>query len=250
MSGSDIATNAPQRIKQVNPSLVIDAGSQQENRIDVIDSLQKEIGVPVMFLDISYGNLPAAYRTLGKLLDCTERAESLATYIESLYKEVASTKLNVHASYKVLFAGNELGLRNNNPVRNQAIKALGAQAIVLPVDEDGDMDIRQIEAQDIDRVVFSTNTCYESIITGLGDPYEIWSSVSAIIRGDYLLCPGLYHNWLNSMVFTQTIGLLWLGCYLWPDVYRYDIFSKTREFYSLFYNHELSDEVIMPLFGR
>ncbi|MBQ4597641.1 MAG: hypothetical protein IJB12_04515, partial [Methanocorpusculum sp.] len=36
--------------------------------------------------------------------------------------------------------------------------------------------------------------------------------------------------------------ILWLGNIFYPDVFDYDLEEKVKEFYSMFYNYELSND--------
>ena len=46
----------------------------------------------------------------------------------------------------------------------------------------------------------------------------------------------------------RIIGLYWLGCLLYPDVYSdIDLDREIKEFYSLFYGYLLSDEEVKEL---
>ena len=44
----------------------------------------------------------------------------------------------------------------------------------------------------------------------------------------------------NPPATNRIIGIYWLGNLLYPDLYPVDIVEKTIEFYSLYYNNNLS----------
>ncbi len=40
---------------------------------------------------------------------------------------------------------------------------------------------------------------------------------------------------------SQVIGAVWAAETIYPDVYNFDLPKEVKEFYSLFYHHELTD---------
>lgn len=46
------------------------------------------------------------------------------------------------------------------------------------------------------------------------------------------------------------IGVRWLGNLLYPDLYDYDIEQEVKDYFSLFYRYELSDEEVGSLLAN
>jgi iron complex transport system substrate-binding protein len=240
-------------VETIAPGIIIDVGCYKENLTSILDALQEEAGLPVLFFDISFGNLPEAYRTAGRLLECSDRAEELASFIEELHAEIEGMRTEGIPRMKIFYAGNELGLKRqaSEAVHGRIIEFLGGELVVPPVNEiTGEIDMGYIREEKIDHVVFYDHDCFKNVFLRIGEASELWSSVSAIQQGSYSTSPAFFHNWFNSLIFSQTLGLIWLGTLLWPDAYKSELNTKTRDFYSLFYSHELTNIEVINLLGH
>jgi ABC-type Fe3+-hydroxamate transport system substrate-binding protein len=69
-------------------------------------------------------------------MDCADRADPLASYIEGLYADIEERRQNVETAPVVLYAGNEPGLRGNSVIQNAAIAYLGG----IPAESGEDID--------------------------------------------------------------------------------------------------------------
>ena len=245
----DINTSA---VANIDAELVIDIGVNKSDLKFSLDYLQINTDTSTAFVDASFGQLPATYRTLGKLLDCSSRAEVLASYIENIHTDIGRKRGKVEKAPEILFAGNELGLSTHKSYsfQNKAIEFVGGVPVTVPTDSlSGEMDKEALQEQSIDYVLFNDRSCFESVLNGEGRAYEIWSSVPAIQAGNYAVAPILFHSWLNSPLLIQIIGLPWLGKLIWPSVYDYNLVEITQEFYELFFGYGLSNDKALELLG-
>jgi iron complex transport system substrate-binding protein len=72
---------------------------------------------------------------------------------------------------------------------------------------------------------------------------ERWENLTAVKNGRVYSTPCYPFNWQDMPPSAnRIIGLLWLGELLYPDSYDIDIRDAAREFYSLFYHVELTQE--------
>jgi iron complex transport system substrate-binding protein len=90
---------------------MLDVGLPKEGLADRLNALQLETNIPYVFIDISFGKLPRAYRTLGSLLGCEARAEALASYVEAAMSEVREIANSKELACKVFYAQRERGPR-------------------------------------------------------------------------------------------------------------------------------------------
>ena len=75
----------------------------------------------------------------------------------------------------------------------------------------------------------------------LDDPK--WKELKAVKEGKVYEIPCVPFNWFDRPPsVNRIIGLKWLGYTLYPDIYDYDLIQEVKEFYSLFYHFDLSDE--------
>lgn len=251
-TSTDAGINATE-VVNVSPSIMLDVGVAKEGLESELDVLQEETGVPYAFIDISFGKLPEAYRTLGRLLGCSERSERLATYVENVHSEIEQGKTRRSGSCKVFYAPRVLGLGVSRSVSLQAdaITFIGAMPIMTPYDyENRTVDLDALAAESADLILFDDIDCLDSLRSGEGEAFDIWSPVPAIREGRFAVSPALFHSWLGSLVFVQSIGMLWLASIIWPEAYDDDMTQRAKEFYELFYGFEAEDETVRALVGE
>jgi iron complex transport system substrate-binding protein len=244
-SGGERSLNTS-KVIDVAADIFLDVGAYKSDLQFSLDYLQSNSNTSAVFIYTAFSELPQTYRTLGELLNCGTRAEILASYIEGLYADIEEKRPNVETAPVVLYAGNDLGLKGNFTIQNAAIAYLGG----IPAESGETIETDALLNQNIDYVVFNDHAVFRSILSGTGEAHQIWSPLPAVSRGNYAVAPALYHSWFGPLsLFPQTIGLLWLGNLLWPDIYNYDMVQKTKEFYGLFFNHALSDDEARELLG-
>jgi len=240
------------KIAVIDSDIVLDIGCKKNDLKFSLDYLQMNTDTPAIFIDASFGKLPEAYRTLGKLLDCNSRAECLASYIENLYADINNKRIDVDAVPNVLYAKNELGLTNHKgySFQNKAIEFIGGTPVTVPNNSlSREMDVNSLQNQSIDYVIFNNRSCFDSILNAEGRAFDIWSSVPAIQQGNYAVAPALFHSWFNSPLLVQVIGLPWLGKFIWPSAYDYIMIKMAQEFYDLFFEYALSNDEALQLLG-
>lgn len=64
------------------PQLIIDLGDTKETIADDMNGIQKQTGIPTIYINATMETMPEAYRTLGQLLDRQEAAEACAVFVE------------------------------------------------------------------------------------------------------------------------------------------------------------------------
>ena len=46
------------------------------------------------------------------------------------------------------------------------------------------------------------------------------------------------------------LGVRWLGNLLYPEVFNYDIQQEVKDFFSLFYRYDLTDEEVQTMLAK
>ena len=64
------------------PQVILDLGDAKESIADDMDRIQKQTGIPTLFIEADLDDMAAAYRMLGSLLGRETEAEPLAAFIE------------------------------------------------------------------------------------------------------------------------------------------------------------------------
>lgn len=73
------------------PQIIIDLGDAKDTIADDMDRIQKQTGIPTVFIEADLDDMAAAYRMLGDILNRAGMAEPLAQFIE---KSVAMAQEN------------------------------------------------------------------------------------------------------------------------------------------------------------
>ena len=97
------------------PQLIIDLGDTKETIADDMNGIQKQTGIPTIYINATIETMPEAYRTLGQLLDRQEAAEACAVFVEKTLQMAAENraKLPERDRKSVLFGTGSTGLACN-----------------------------------------------------------------------------------------------------------------------------------------
>ena len=238
-----------------DPDVVIDIGQAKGSMAEDFDALSEQTGIPFVHIDADVSTAAEAYRTLGKLLDREEKAEKLAVWCESTYSSILTLmeKVDADNARKTLLYC--LGDTGTNVIAEGSFHAqivnLMSQnvAVIEDVVSSGDgnqVDLEQILLWNPDVIVFSYDSCYDTV--GVSAQ---WQSLTAIAEGAYYEAPYGPYGWLSSPPAVQSyLGMLWLGDILYPDYIQYDLKDTVTEYYDLFYDCDLTDEMYSALVGN
>ena len=228
--------------------VVIDLGDKKDNMAADLDALQKQIGMPVIFIEADLPHMAEAYRTLGKILSGKEaRGEELAAFVDetvSLAEENAA-KIQDSERISVLYTSGSSGLNTNakGSIQAQVLDLMGIEnaAVVEDVSNKGGgnpINLEQLYRFDPDVILFTAGSTYS---TAADD--EAWQPLRAIEEGRYYEIPSMPYNWLsNPPSLNMLLGVWWLGNLLYPQYYAYDMVEKTQEMFRLLWNYDLTAE--------
>lgn len=256
MFGSKATMNPEEIIamdKKVGIDVIIDVGEPKKNMAEQMDDIQEKTSVPFVFITQStLDSIADSYLTLGEMLGQEERGEELAEYlggIVSMYEEnmekIGDDK--VSAIYVTKIDGNAVNLLGHNSYHAEILDGIADNIAPEAVAGSGLGD--QYTMEDI----FQMNPDY-IIVSGSGlfdhDYYneimgsEMWAALPAVQEGRVIEAPAdAPWAWMgNPPASHRLISILWLGNIFYPDVFDYDLEEKVKEFYSMFYNYELSNE--------
>ena len=231
-------------IVELVPDLIIDAGDYKNGLELQLNNLEAQTSTPTLYVDASFGNLSSAYRTLGALLDCEERAEQLACYIEDVNERIDGARNFIANRKNVLFCEGPDGLsvRGAQSYQAQAIERIGAISAAEYNAEANSIDVDHIDIADWDPdvILFADESCYETLASDEAE-WKAWQIVPAITSGRFFSVPFRQYSWFGSPpLLVQSLGMLWLGNLLYPDTYALDVAEEARAFYRLFFSMDIS----------
>lgn len=232
-----------------DPQVTIDLGDMKEGHKSDMNKIQKQTGVPTVFIQSDLPHMAEAYRSLGKLLGREEKAEKLAAFVDKTIKmaETNAAKIPEDQKVSVLYGTGTTGLACNaeGSVQSIVIDMIGAKnAVVIPEDEISNagggniISMEQLYVFDPDVIILAPGGPYSNLSTAAE-----WSQIEAVKNGKYYEIPGEPYNWMSGPPSVNSIlGVWWLGNLVYPDLYDYDMKEVAKEYYSLFYDYDLSDE--------
>ena len=232
--------------------LVIDLGDYKDGIADDLDSLQNQIGIPVIFIEANLPNMAQAFRTLGQILSKEERGEELGAFVDetlAMAKE-NSAKIKEEERVSVMYTSGADGLATNAKGSTQAqvldIVGVDNAIVVEKVSDKGggnQINLETAMLADPDVIVFGDKEIVKEVASLDG-----WKEIKAVKEGKYCTVPSLPYNWLaNPPSMNMILGVWWLGNLVYPQYYDYDIGEKAREIYSLLWGYDLSDSEIADL---
>lgn len=237
-----------------DPQVIIDVGEWDEEYKADLDALQEQLGIPVILIEANLEQNPAAYRTMGELLQETERGEALASYCEEVLADAREKAASIPEEDRktVYYGEGESGLSTilSGTIHSQIYELVGA-SIVVDADSaqvqqgGGTVSMEQVLAWDPDVIMFVKGSIYETVADDAS-----WAALNAIQNGSYYEIPIEPYNWLGRPPGpNRMIGVRWLGNLLYPEVFDCDIEQEVKDFYSLFYRYELTDDEVAQLLG-
>ena len=236
------------------PQIIIDLGDKKDSIADDMDRIQKQTGIPTVFIEANLDDMAAAYRTLGDILNRSDMAESLAQFIEktvSMARE-NSAKIPENQRLSVLFGTGSTGLACNaaGSVQAAVIDLVGAINAIIPQEVSNrgggtTVSLEEVYAVEPDVILLSTGGPYDTLTQGE------WAGLWAVQSGKYYEIPGLPYDWMSSPAsVNRVLGIWWLGNLLYPELYDYDMVQVAREYYGLFWHYDLTEEEARQMLSR
>lgn len=229
-----------EELAQSDADVIIDLGDTKENVVSDMDEIQSQTGIPTIHINATLETAPAAFRTLGELLDKKDRAEELAVCCENIYEKTSSVLDKVgDDKLKILSCTGSDGftVTEKGSSHSEILDMVGIN--VADVEGNGGMvDIEQIHIWDPDVVLFLPGSIYSSV----GDMPE-WNTLEAIKNGNYYEVPNGPYCWNGyPPTVNRYLGLLWMTATFYPDQCDYDLEKEVKEYYSVFYGCRLTDK--------
>lgn len=230
------------------PQVVIDMGEikgDKEKMVADLDGLQKQIGIPVVFIDYHLETSGACYEMLGKLLGLESEAKVLADYCNTTISQAKANAAAVPQDKKVrLYCGEGPTGLQTNPASSfhcEVIDLVGA-VNVSDIPKTSGSGGNQISMEQLimwapDVIILGPDSIYETIGT---DP--LFKDLKAVTLNKVYRVPSGPYNWIDRPpAVNRIIGVKWLGNLLYPQEFKYDMVAEAKEFYKLFYHYDLTD---------
>ena len=227
-----------------NPEVIIDVGDIKGSVEDMakdLDKVSADVGAPVIFIEANMDNYPEVFRKLGKLLGTEERAEKLSGYYEDVVNEIGKYSAGDRPRVYITSSNDGLNAILGGKSHAQCAEKAGAEVVATSkiVQSNGNISLETLYQLDPQYIFAYTQEGYKTITTG-----SDWATLSAVRNNKVYLVPSMPHGFIDSPVCSnRIIGLYYLTAIFHPEA-GIDIVEKTKEFYSLFYGKDLSDDEV------
>ena len=234
------------------PDVVIDVGEAKGSIVEDMDALSEQTGIPFVHIDATVASSADAYRMLGQLTGKTEKAEELAVWCETTYAGIEALMAKVDAAgarKSLLYLLGDAGVNviAQGSYHAETVNMLSNNvAVIEDVVGSGlgnETDLEQILVWNPEVIVFAPDSIYSTV-----GGEAAWQQLTAISSGGYYKAPYGPYGWLASPPGVQRyLGMLWLGELLYPDYVDYDLKAQVAEYYKLFYECDLTEEMYSAL---
>lgn len=241
-------------VAAADPQVIIDTGEVKDGLEEDMDTLQEQLGIPVVFIETKLEDYGAAYEMLGELLGMPKRGKELSDYCAAAYKEVTDVMATIPDSERVnlgYFLG-DAGLNTiaKTSYQGQVIDLCANNVAVLEKatgsGQGQEVSLEQIALWNPDLIIFAPDSIYDTVAD---DP--AWDGITAIDNGNFYETPASPYNWLNNPpTVNQVMGMQWLPRLLYPDKFDTSIADVTKSYYKTFYGYELTDAEVAELTAK
>ena len=228
------------------PDVIIDVGEAKEHIAQDMDNLQKQLGIPVVFVEATLETIEKSFLMLGDLTGDKERADRLGEYCRSTIEHADSSRQFLHDNEKVrvYMATGQNGLNTNakDSFHADVLRKVGAENVVdiesSTLGAGSEVSFEQILIWNPQVILVDSALLYEKLNS---DP--IWRQVEAIQTGRVYKIPAIPYSFItNPPAANRIIGIRWLGWLLYTEQYKINIEDEVRFFFKEFYSIDLSEE--------
>lgn len=225
--------------------IVIDTGEPKDGLAEDLDSLQEQLGIPVVFINTPLDDWSSAYEMLGDLLGMEERGAELAAYCADAYQEVSDVMATIPEADRVrvayLMGDSGLNAIAKGSYQGTVIDMIATNVVEVEKasgsGQGNEISFEQIAVWNPDLVVFGPKSIYDTV----GDD-AAWAGISAIASGSYYEVPSEPWVWMNNPpTVNQVLGMQWFARLCYPDKFSNDTEDVVKAYYETFYGYSLSD---------
>ena len=252
--GSGKESNIEEVLTYLLDLIVLCDTKANQKVIEAADGIEERLGIPVVVVKADMGNYDEAYAFLGPILGAEEEAAALGDYCRETvaYAGEKTALLNKGDKVSVYYARMDDGLTTEftGSPNAQVLTLAGGVNVAEGETSSGEVTLEQVVAWNPETIIIghigaSEVAAYDAIMSG-----GLWAETDAVKDGAVYSVPRLPFNWFDRPPsVNRVIGVKWLGNLLYPDVFDCDMTAEVKDFFSLFYHYDLSDEEAAALLG-
>jgi iron complex transport system substrate-binding protein len=238
-------------IKKLGSDLIVDFGTVNLSYAATADRTQAATSIPYVLIDGALQASPAAYRSLGAIVQAPARGEMLAARSQALLDEVKNKLSGLPASSrKRVYVARGPDGNDSYGAGVFTTEVLAPAGAVNVAEGWGAGNLSAITPEKV-------RDANPDVVIAL-DPYFLevtsktpaWQQVPAIAAGRIHVVPRQPFGWLDEPPsVNRLIGLRWLAGVLYPDRFG-DLRPAVRDFFRTFYQAEPSGPQLEKLVSR
>jgi iron complex transport system substrate-binding protein len=245
--GEKVTANLEEMAK-LAPDIIVWMGDPPTAKATA-EAITQQTNRPVIVTDSTFAPTPAMYRMMGDILGVPERGEKLAAYCENAVKEVSGMAAKIPDDKKVTvyYAEGNGGLTTNPSGSTHTVVLDFVKGVNIGAVEDksgaasSPVSMEQLLSWNPDVILVGSSASADTYNTVMTD--SAWSQIKAVQNKRVYMTPSLPFPWFDRPPgIMRALGIYWCGNVLYPEYVNIDLNQKTREFCSLFYNLNLTDE--------
>lgn len=228
--------------------VIIDVGELKKGIEDDLNQLEKETGIPVVYIESYLENTPEAFLKISELIGKTDKAEKLADFARATLEKGKRVNELIDKKKTVYYSTSEDGLFTfpRGSFHTEAIELSGGTNVVPESFQagGGKISLEELFILDPDVIVLSNERGYENVTR---DPR--WENLTAVKNDEVYLIPTLPYSFIDAPpAHNRIIGIDWLTKLLYPELNKdMNIRERIKTFYSLFYDKDLSDSELADI---
>ena len=239
-----------EELVKVKPDVIFSVGPDaiDQTTVSTANKLQEQLKIPVIVIDNSDKKIDKAYALMGKILGAQDRAKKLAAYCTSTIKEVTAATKNIPKEKRVnvYYAEGPKGLQTEPTGSSHALvlDMVNANNVAKVQVKNGsgmsDVSMEQVLSWNPDVII-----SWGKDAGGASDLIKTssdWKNINAVKDGKIYEIPNSPFNWFDRPPsVNRFLGLKWLAATLYPNNYKVNMVKEVKNFYSLFYHANISD---------
>ena len=248
-----------EEIIKLKPDVIISSFNINPKTKDEADRLSQKTGIPVFMVSMDMGKYEQTFKALGELLDRQNQTDRMRGFLHTYFDMIAikAKQIPEKQRVRVYYAEGERGL-NTDPsgsFHSQILDVVGAINVAQVAVSAG----QGMSAVSMEQLLL-WNPDVVLVWTGMGSSMttmqairsdNLWAQTRAVKNKKLYQIPFQPFGWFDRPPATNRIlGALWVAELLYPDLYHYDLNKITREYFDIFYHHQLTDaelaEVLHP----
>lgn len=231
------------------PDIIIDVGTVNPTYASLADKVQAQTGIPYVLIDGSFARSAETLREAGDILGTGDRAEKLATYAEAKISDLNTKLASIPESDRprVYYGRGPEGLETglSGSINLEILGAVGATNVAAAAGKGGltQVSLEQILSWKPDTILAASGKFAASVKS---DP--LWKDLDAVKNNRVFVTPNLPFGWFDSPPgINRLIGISWLEHLFYPKQFTGDLKADVREFFTLFYQVDLTDDQLAML---